>query len=404
MTGGEELNQCGHCREVNDSSKSNVVTCIICKKGFHTSCVYLGGIKSANLPRVNWLCSYCAETVVEESTKKTDKLEELKAELRQLKELVLNGFAEMRGEVNSAVKKSSGDVSVCVEETVREVVTSAVTNARETMVTGESSAEVSEWNEVVKRGKKKRGKNLLIVKANNNEKAADKKSDIATALVGLPINDSRFTMGGNIIMNFNDESTRNEAAEKLKTIDNIHVTNVKKIMPKIMLCNVSKEEDKADLLNNLVERNECLKNIEGVKDKMKLLFDKPAAGGTVHYIIRCEPAVRASIHRHGDVLKVEWGRYHVRDRYQTLICFHCQRFGHVKAKCNDRIMGNRPSCPRCAGEHEMKECKADFKKCINCVRANKNGEAGHTVNEYCCPLVASELVKVKENTDHGYTQ
>ncbi|KAK3888298.1 hypothetical protein Pcinc_007637 [Petrolisthes cinctipes] len=116
---------------------------------------------------------------------KTDGLEELKAQLKELKDLVLKGFAEMRGEVNSAVKKSSTEMSVTVEDTVREVVTTAVMNARESMVNGESATEVTDWTEVVKRGNKKKGKNLLVVKANNNdEKATDRKLDIATALTG----------------------------------------------------------------------------------------------------------------------------------------------------------------------------------------------------------------------------
>lgn len=167
-------------------------------------------------------------------------------------------------------------MSVSVEETVREVVTSAVTNAREIIVTGESATEVSDWAAVVKKGKKKRGKNLFVVKANNNEeKATDRKLDIATALAGVSINDSRFTVGGNIIMNFDDEATRNEAAKRLKTINNMEISNVKKILPKIMLCNVSKEEDKDELLAKLIEKNECLQAIEGVNKKMKLLFEKP---------------------------------------------------------------------------------------------------------------------------------
>ena len=69
-------------------------------------------------------------------------------------------------------------MSVSVEETVREVVTSAVTNARESMVTGESAMEGGDWTEVVKRGKRKRGKNLLVVKANNNDEKATSSSPL----------------------------------------------------------------------------------------------------------------------------------------------------------------------------------------------------------------------------------
>lgn len=46
-------------------------------------------------------------------------MDELKAELKELKDLVMKGFAEMRGEENSVVKKSSNEVSVVMEETLR---------------------------------------------------------------------------------------------------------------------------------------------------------------------------------------------------------------------------------------------------------------------------------------------
>lgn len=397
--------QCGQCLEVHDNSKSNVVTCIKCKRGFHTSCVYLGGIKSANLPRVNWLCDRCADAIRVGATKNADEIDKLRDEVRELKDLVLKGFAEMGGEVNRLVKKSSNEVGAVVEERVREAVTSAVTTVTENMVTGEATSESAGWSDVVRRGKKRRGKNLLVVKADSIDgKAIDSKKDVATALAGVPISDSRFTSGGNIVINFEDEAIRNEAAERLKTVENVKTSSVKKIMPKIMLCNVSKGDDKDELMAKLIEKNECLQSIEGVEGKMKLIFEKPAAGNTIHYIIKCDPGVRASIHRHGDMLKLDWGRYKVRDRYHALVCFYCQRFGHLKANCSFKENGEKQTCPRCTGDHEIKDCESDFKKCINCVRADRGGDQGHTVNELCCPLMASELQKVRDNTDHGYAQ
>ncbi|KAK3888616.1 hypothetical protein Pcinc_007342 [Petrolisthes cinctipes] len=314
--------------------------------------------------------------------------------MRALKALVIEKFAD------SVKKQSRSDV---VEATVREAVSYAVSSVRESLVSDESAPVGVSWVEVVKKGAKRRGKNLLVVKASNNEeKATDNKKDVATALAGVPIHDSRFTTGGNIVINFDDEATRNEAAERLRTVDKMKVSNVKKILQKFMLCNVSKGEDKDELMAKLLERNECLRCIAGIEQKMKLVFEKPAAGGTVHYIIRCDPEVRASIHRHGDLLKLDWGGYKVRDRYHALVCFYCQRFGHTKVNCTARTNGDKPTCPKCAGELESKECMANFKNCINCLRANRGGERDHTVNEHCCPLLMSELMRVKENTDHGF--
>lgn len=149
----------------------------------------------------------------------------------------------------------------------------------------------------------RRGENLLVVKSSNNEeKAVDNKKNVATVLAGVPIQDFRFTANGNIIINFYYEIARNEAAERLQTIEKVKVSNVRKLMPKIMLCNVSKGEDKGDLVAKLIERNECLRGIEDIDQKMKLLFEKLEAGRTGHYILRCYPEVRASIHKHGGML------------------------------------------------------------------------------------------------------
>lgn len=62
-----------------------------------------------------------------------------------------------------------------------------------------------------------------------------------------------------------------------------------KFKPKIMICNVCDEEDVGEAL---VDRNQFLRSIPGVKGKIKLLFSKPVAGRTTHVILKCEPEIR----------------------------------------------------------------------------------------------------------------
>ncbi|WP_435330716.1 hypothetical protein, partial [Klebsiella pneumoniae] len=63
-----------------------------------------------------------------------------------------------------------------------------------------------------------------------------------------------------------------------------------------MVCNVHKEEDHGKIIENLIERNTYLQSLDDIKEKITLIFDKPAAGGTKHYILKCDPEVRELIH------------------------------------------------------------------------------------------------------------
>lgn len=260
------------------------------------------------------------------------------------------------------------------------------------------------WSEVVSRGKKKKNKNnnknLLVVKASDNGSATDKKNQVREALSDVQIQDSKFTAGGNIIMNFETETVRDKASEKLKHVENVNVTQVKRLLPKIMICNVHKEEDKSKIVDLLIEWNEYLQTIDNIKDKISIVFSKPAAGETVHYIMKCNPEVRAIIHYHHDKLKLQWGVYDVRDRYHALMCYYCLKYGHKKDKCSAMTMGDNPVCYKCAGNHEGYNCHETIRKCINCVKAKRQND--HSVSSTYCPFFAAELQRIRNNTDHGF--
>ena len=59
-------------------------------------------------------------------------------------------------------------------------------------------------------------------------------------------------------MNFASERDMNNAMSKLK------MTVRRKLRPKIMICNVYKNESKDELIRNLTDRNYYLKTIEDV--------------------------------------------------------------------------------------------------------------------------------------------
>ena len=83
----------------------------------------------------------------------------------------------------------------------------------------------ADWSEVVKKGRKK--KNVLVVQASEQDKHAVDMKKESQALTGIQITDSSFTNGGNVVMNFENENTREEAAKRLGRVEKFTTKNVK---------------------------------------------------------------------------------------------------------------------------------------------------------------------------------
>lgn len=74
------------------------------------------------------------------------------------------------------------------------------------------------------------------------------KTEVSQALQGIQRTNSRLTNRGNTVMNFDDEITRNDAAQQLEVVHHVITKSVKKIRQKIMICNVHKEETKNKII------------------------------------------------------------------------------------------------------------------------------------------------------------
>lgn len=63
-------------------------------------------------------------------------------------------------------------------------------------------------------------------------------------------------------------------------------------------------------------------------------------------------------------------------------CFRCQRFGHTKTYCRNRL-----TCAKCAStEHIDEDCDATAYRCVNC----RDGQNAHASFDRSCPALAVE--------------
>ena len=362
---------CYVCNDFVD--EGSAIGCSACLKGAHRKCVNANSLSKTDLKSINWVCTPCLD-------KFKNYLREGQTVIKRL-DKYQDDIQKKLGEVESKIE-SINNTMTNVEKKVAQPVTPP-------SIPGLPSSYAS----VAK-------KHLLVLKStDDSQKASDMKHQISTALSGVQIVDTMFKHSGNVILNFENETERDKAATKVGNLNDLNVTKAKKLLPKIMVCNVNACENEGDLIDTIIERNDYLKSIENVSDKIKVVFVKNAAGGTKHFILRCQPEVRGLIHKNGDDIKLKWGVYKVRDRYFATMCYHCLKYGHGQDKCPDK--DSNPCCKKCGENHSFRECESTVIKCLNCVRAKKS-ETNHCAGEICCPILSAEIEKIKNRVDHGY--
>ena len=371
MKMGSKGEACKICRDSKDKRKDGWIQCDFCTQWHHGSCV---GFTAPN-KLINWYCNDCKKEI-QELRQKLIECEEERDKL-QMQLLNIDKISDNVVKLNDAVK------------VLREVaVSQPVANTRPS------------YADTLK-AKKKEKKNLLIIESKDPSQAvnAEMQSQLVDTLGNIQVIDTREN-NKKIIMNFENEEIRNEAVQKINECNSIKVTPVKKYDPKIMLLDVYGCENQDNLLDTICERNSFL---NGKKDKMQLILRKPSRynEGYFNYLLKCDPEIRKAIHMNDDKVCIGFGKYDVVDNYHITVCYHCQHRGHLAKNCPDKEKDKL--CPKCAGNHGIKECNvpADQRKCFSCSADNRD-DVCHMANTRACPKFVAELNKIKARTDHGF--
>ena len=380
--------KCVKCNQ-SEGSAAKWIGCS-CGKWYHRKCVYLDDLTEKNIKKLQWSCEICVNKGCDALEKVIELQEELKVALEKIESLEMQ-VTGCRAEI--AEKEKMGD-GINQQELMGKIDDMSL----KLDVLQQSVKDVN-YNENKKTYAERVKKNLLVIKTPNG-RISDRKDEVAKVLESVQIADTKFPKSGDLVVNFNDEAERDRADVLIReNFVEIETKKQMKVHPKFMICNVNAEEVD-DIIDTLISRNRWLGSIEGIENKLTFLFDKPANGGTKHFIIKCHPEVRKAIHENDDKVRLSWGSYRIRDRYHVKTCYHCQRYGHIAEKC--KFKDDDIICGKCSENHETKSCNSvRSQKCINCVR-QKRHETAHRVNDRCCKAFDAEISKMAANTDHGF--
>lgn len=77
---------------------------------------------------------------------------------------------------------------------------------------------------------------------------------------------------------------------------------------------------------------------------------------------------------------IDLDRYRIVRFVPIVRCYRCQAYGHVSQKCADS-----EKCPKCAGDHGLKDCTKTEESCINCIRRDDDTDNSHRADSMECP-------------------
>lgn len=89
-------------------------------------------------------------------------------------------------------------------------------------------------------------------------------------------------------------------------------------------------------------------------------------------------------------VKIMFSRCRVFEYVNLRRCFKCQGYNHKASDCK-----NNRACKKCAGDHDLKECKSNGVQCVNCKVANEkfnlNLNVNHGVSSMKCTVFNKKI-------------
>lgn len=85
---------------------------------------------------------------------------------------------------------------------------------------------------------------------------------------------------------------------------------------------------------------------------------------------------------------IDFDRYRIVEFVSIMRCYRFQKFGHISNNCKDEM-----HCPKCAGEHLIKDCKTETTCCSNCYFEDCTFGHEHRADSTNCPV----FIKYRES-------
>ena len=247
---------------------------------------------------------------------------------------------------------------------------------------------IARQNEPEKSDEEKKEKNerTLIVRKYTDAKIRTSK-DIRRAInqefTGEVIRNARTTVGGSILLEFDDKDTADRIKNNWKPTlfgGNAGVVKIRDNPPAGIVKNVFIDDDKTE--DDVIEEiNKTYPDSE-----VDLFHKNDEFTGTIKILFNNPEELERALANRITI----FDQRHIMEKYKykprVIICKYCCEFGHVIRVCGSKERGNKPVCGKCASDHETKDCETTEEnyKCYHC-------DGNHEVGSRNCIIMKSKM-------------
>lgn len=383
--------KCAKCNRTVNTRTENHVTCHRdCKGSFHLVCAgiseetYDGLVESGNVE--SWTCTACSSKFLEAkaAVNKNPSVSSLNTYIStdQLKNMMNNIvkehvdnisqlFIEHIGALTLRVTELESKISDLTSENI--ILKSEFEKLNLTLKSGKNSdiqiskgvnkdelnAKLSYAESLVKKSQK----TVIVQPKDKTQSVSKTKSDVLNAID--PLNSSLDIIGrvkplkdGGLLLGCENTKSFKQIA-KGKFADDYEIREVKSIRPTIRITGFSDDIDEENFLLYLKKQNESIFDVNSSVNLLKLSCTK--RNNTVYQAL-----IEVDLYTYKRALGVGHcliglDGCSIYDAVEVTRCYNCNNYGHASKNCK-----NKTSCPKCAGEHKLVDCRSDSFKCCNC--------------------------------------
>lgn len=220
---------------------------------------------------------------------------------------------------------------------------------------------------------------VIVKPRNTTQKNSQTKGDFLHEINPLEhnllISSVKNISNGGIVIGCTNEKEASKLKEvaKGKLAEKYEIRDAKNLNPRIRLVGISEKLEESELVEFVKYQNKSLFS-ENSECKLIKLWPTRKNSNVFQAILQVDVITYNNLMSGGDgKLFVGYDYCDVYDSIELRRCFKCNGFNHHSNRCTVQ----QYSCPRCAEDHQVKDCKAVDLKCVNCLKLNKKDKELH---------------------------
>ena len=359
------------------------ISCVECEQKWHVRCVGLEGITEVPLRKItSWNCPICytlPEILKAQEDKEEGILTKVRKELQDMETRLSEKITKSEpiparaATYAEKLQKNMNDIGL-QQRKGNEMVKALLHKSKQT----DDPAEIEKQERI-----------CIVRKPtdSNVRSSRDIRKVINNKFPGMVMRQARNTVGGSILIEFDDEDSANHVIQDWDV--NLFGGNagIVKYRPQHTAGIIKQVED--------LEETQIEQEIKAQfpDSRIELFTREDRFTGTVKIIFKNEGVLNKAIQ---EKCKLN-GQVYIVDIFtpkpKVIKCNTCQRFGHVSRVCRNK---NNPVCGKCKGKHETMNCeipKEEY-KCVHC-------DGNHITGSYTCEKVREKLEEIL-NRGNGY--